>query len=506
MVPLVALYYCPSSGDLGPIEMLLRHSFLYLLGRGLPGVIGFLALAAYTRLLPPELYGRYILVLTGIRLANAVLFQWLRLGLLRYLPAHSEQPVPLLATLLTGYLAMAGLCLALGGVAVLLAPDPAWRGLILVAVPVLWVQAWFDLNLNLAQSQLAPTRYGVLTVAKAVLALAGGIGLILLGLGAAGPLLALAFAMLLPSLVLMSGTWRDVGWPRPAPGLTRELLAYGLPLTATFALTFVVASSDRFLVAWLLGADAAGSYAAGYELGWQSVLILMTIINLAGYPLVVRAMEDAGPAAAQTQLQDNGWLLVTVGLPVLVGAVILAPNIARVVLGAPFRDDGARLLPWVALAAFLGGAMMFYTNLAFQLGRYTLGQLWVSLAAAIANFALNLLWIPRFGLLGAAWATLLAYGLGLVLSWWLGRRVFPLPMLPADALKPVGAALIMSLVLWPCRSWLGPLALAAQVGLGLLVYAAVLGLLDVGFGRSRLVRLLRRPGALAGDSSAARRA
>jgi O-antigen/teichoic acid export membrane protein len=298
--------------------------------------------------------------------------------------------------------------------------------------------------------------------------------------------------MTLPSLVLMTRAWRGVGWPRPAPGLTRELLAYGLPLTATFALNFVVASSDRYLLAWFLGTGAAGAYAAGYELGWTSVLLLMTVVNLAGYPLAMRAVESAGPAGAQIQLQQNGLLLLAVGLPALLGVVILAPNLARVILGAPFRADGARLLPWIGLAAFLGGVRLYYANLAFQLSRRTLGQLWVNLAAALLNIGLNCLWIPRFGLLGAAWATLLAYGLGLVLGWWLGRRVFPLPMLPANALKPIGAALVMAMALWPCRAWIGPLALAVQVGLGLLVYVLALSLLDLTFGRGSLLRLLRR--------------
>ena len=472
--------------------MLLKHSLLYLLGRGLPGVIGFATIAVYTRLLSPELYGHYALVLAGVHFANAVLFQWLRLGLLRFLPACGERPATLLATLRAGYGAMAGLVLALGLLAGLLAPDAPWRRLVLLAAPLVCAQAWFELNLSLAQSKLAPARYGLLALAKAVLALACGTGLILLGLGAAGPLLALVIATLLPSLVVMRRAWLGVGWSRPAPELTRALLAYGLPLTATFTLSFVIGSSDRFLVAWFLGTDAAGAYAAGYELGWTSVLTLMTIVNLAGYPLVMRAMESAGPAAARVQLQQNGLLLLAVGLPALLGAAILAPNLARVVLGVPFRADGARLLPWIALAAFLGGAMLFYSNLAFQLGRQTVGQLWAMLAAALTNLGLNLVWIPRFGLLGAAWATVVAYGIGLALGWWLGRRAFPLPALPADALKPVAAALIMSLALWPCRAWLGPLALAGQIGLGLVIYALALGMLDLSFGRGRLVRLLSR--------------
>jgi O-antigen/teichoic acid export membrane protein len=471
--------------------MLLRHSLLYLLSHGLPAVISLLTISIYTRLLPPNLYGQYALVLASALLANSVLFQWLRVSLLRFLPAYGERSAILLAALRTGYFAMAGLVLLFGLLASLFAVDAGWRDLILIAIPLILARGWFDLDLSIAQSRLSPTRYGLLAFSKAVLALAAGTALILFGLGAAAPLLGLMLGMLVPSVILMTGEWRAVGWHRPAPDLMRELLAYGLPLTATFALNFVVGVSDRFLVAWFLGTDAAGAYAASYEFAWSAVLFLMMVINLAGYPLVMRAIEQEGEAAARSQLQQNAVLLLTVGLPVLLGAVLLGPNLARVVLGPLFREDGALLLPWIAVAAFLGGMMLYYTNLAFQVGHHTTGQLWVMLVAGLANLGLNLLWIPRFGLLGAAWATIAAYALGVAVGWWLGRRVFPLPGLPVDATKPLVAALLMALALWPCRTWNGALALMVQIGIGMLVYAIALALCDLAFGRGRLLRLLR---------------
>lgn len=471
--------------------MLLRHSLLYLLSHGLPAAISMVAIGVYTRLLPPELYGRYALVMASALLANSVLFQWLRVSLLRFLPAHADRPAALLTAVRAGYLAMAGLVVVIG-LASLPVADAAWRLLVLIAIPLIVVRGWFDLNLTIAQSRLSPLRYGALGLSRSVLALGCGTLLVLIGWGAAGPLLALTLAMLVPSLLLMTGEWRAVGWRRPAPGLLRELLAYGLPLTATFALNFVVSSSDRFLVAWLLGTDAAGAYAASYEFTWNAVLFLMTIINLAGYPLVMRAFEREGEAAARDQLRQNAVLLLAGGLPVLAGAIVLAPNLAGVVLGPMFRADGARLLPWIATATFLGGSMLYYSNLAFQLGRNTFGQLLVMLAAAGTNAGLNMLLIPSFGLPGAAWATIAAYALGFGLGCWVGRRAFPLPGLPVDAVKPLLAALLMGAALWPCRSWSGPLELIAQIAIGVLAYGVALGLLDLAFGRGRLLRQLRR--------------
>jgi len=67
-----------------------RHSVIYLLGRGLAGVLSFLTIPIYTRLLSPYDYGRYTLVVAGVNLFNVVLFQWIRIALLRFLPAYME--------------------------------------------------------------------------------------------------------------------------------------------------------------------------------------------------------------------------------------------------------------------------------------------------------------------------------------------------------------------------------------------------------------------------------
>src|SRR5687768_2803258 len=88
-----------------PVSML-RHSAVYLLARGLPGMIAFLAIPIYTRMLAPEQYGRYVLAVAYATLCNALLYNWIRAGLLRYFPAYPDRERDLRATLLTLNLAV----------------------------------------------------------------------------------------------------------------------------------------------------------------------------------------------------------------------------------------------------------------------------------------------------------------------------------------------------------------------------------------------------------------
>lgn len=264
-----------------------------------------------------------------------------------------------------------------------------------------------------------------------------------------------------------------------------QLCTYGLPLTATFALGFVVNSSDRFLLGWLLNTETAGLYSVGYDLAKNSLGIFMMVVNLAAYPLAVRALEQKGTAAAQEQLCQNATMLIAVGLPVTFGFALLSPNIAAAFLGPEFRGYAADLMPWVIFGALLAGIKSYYFDLSFQLGRRTIMQVWVTLAAAVLNVALNFWWIPLFGIMGAAYSTVAAFALSLVMSWSLGRRVFPLLFPTGDFFKIALATAVMISVLAPFRDLYGNWILAGQLFMGSLVFGAMAFFLNVGGIRSR---------------------
>ncbi|ABA88771.1 undecaprenyl-diphospho-oligosaccharide flippase [Syntrophotalea carbinolica DSM 2380] len=466
--------------------MLLRHTAAYAVCRGLPGALNFVAIAAYTRLLSPDNYGRYALVIAGVGLFNVIFFQWLRLSLLRFLPSHQGHPKGFLSAILAGFSLLMLTTGVIGILLVFLWPDPTWRGLIGVAVPLLWAQAWFELNLELVRSKLNPARYGLLSGTRASLALCLGVLFLLWGLGVYGPLLGILIGLFVAGVWVPRQEWREV-LPRNTDGLIKELLRYGLPLTAAFALSFVVGSSDRFLIAWLIDDKATGVYAAGYDITRHPLITLMMFVNLAAYPLAVRAFEQHGVEAARGQLRQNAVLLFSVALPASVGAVMLAPNIGGLFLGEAFRSRAIPLIPWVAVASLMAGIRAYYFDLAFQLGRHTLVQVFVIGFAALLNVILNVLFIPAFGIVGAAYATVLAYASSMILSAIAGRKYFPLPLPVLEMCKISMACLCMALLLWPVRGVTGLAGFFAQIVMSAVVYASMMVILNVAHAREKLM-------------------
>lgn len=464
---------------------LLRHSAIYLLARGLPGIVNFLAIAIYTRLLSPDEYGRYALVVAGVGLANTVLFQWLCLSVLRFLPTY-QTPAQLLSSVKGVYYAIVGATGLIAAGAAVLGVPAEWKRLVLVALPLLWFQAWFDLNLEITRTRLHPVRYGLGAGTRALTMVATGTLLAHWYPVAYAPLTGLIIGAVAGGMLLARKQWWGF-WANLDKKVIQQILRYGLPLTGTFALSFVVSYSDRFLLAHYLGEQAAGLYAAGYDMVSQTLIVAMMVVNMAAYPLAVSALEQQGLEAAQTQLLHNMWLLLTTSTPLAVVMVVFSSEISSLILGGQFHEAAGAIVPWVSIAVLLSGVRAYYFDLAFQLGKHTLGQLWVVGTAAVTNIALNIEWIPRWGLVGAAWATFAAYAAALVTSAILGTKVFPIPI-SWKAITQVAIATLAMLGVWciiPRAS--GTWAILLQAGVMLLVYCCCT-LVLLRFFRQRQIR------------------
>jgi O-antigen/teichoic acid export membrane protein len=347
-----------------------------------------------------------------------------------------------------------------------------WRGLVAIAIPLLWTKGWYELNLELTRSRLNPRQYGWLRLTKVGFALGLGALLVLSGFGAFGPLIGLIVGMFVAGVILSWAEWREAifGVQLLDSKLSKKFYRYGLPLTASFAVSFVLSGSDRFLIAWFIDESAAGIYSAGYDIAQQTIKTLMSVVNLAAYPLAVNAFEQNGEEAAYQQMKENGTLLLAIGLPSTVGLSMLAPEFGGLFLGSEFQETGIQLLPWIAFGALLSGIRGFHYDMAFQLGNRTVNQVWVLAGAAIVNLGLNVWMIPLFGILGAAYATVASYGVALILSIVIGRNVLRVPILPTEWYKVILSTLLMVVALYFSDVEGLMKSLFGSLGIGVIVY------------------------------------
>jgi O-antigen/teichoic acid export membrane protein len=187
--------------------------------------------------------------------------------------------------------------------------------------------------------------------------------------------------------------------------------------------------------------------------------------------------------------------MVLLTLPAAVGLAMIARPLAELMVGEALREPAARVLPWIAAAGWFSGFKAYYLDQAFTLAKRPSLMLIGTAVPAVANVALNLLLIPRYGLDGAMFATLVSMILGAVTAYGVGARVLRLPLPWLTFLRCGLAAWAMALALHYLPAQGGAAELAAKVGMGAVVYGGLVLLLDAAGARRRLMDLVnaRRP-------------
>jgi O-antigen/teichoic acid export membrane protein len=418
---------------------LTKTTFRYFTTEAINALATIAGVAAFTRLVPPAVYGEYAVILAASGVAMAIAGEWLQATALRFAGPQPTRPQAVRALL--DLLLISLTVLTVVGLAGLwfLRADSRAAAFLAGAVFVALNLAFLTLT-SLFQANLESGRFAAFRAAFAVLRILLAITLVWFWQRSAVALVsgqALALAVLLPFVCypILRGLGRAKADPRRQRRLA--MLAFGGPLIGWYAASQLLNLSDRlFLQAWR-GSEEVGLYAVSYALVMGAVATVLQPILSAAYPLMVRSWHHGGATAAQSQfdLVIRLFLLLAPGLWGLLWffgndfLAILAPSsyqTPRALLGC----IGAGILCWY------GG---LYVQKALELELRSGSLLRILWFAAIVNLAANLLLIPRFGYIGAGVATLLGYGSYLLMTLQSARgsmRLAPPPRLLAS----VGAA------------------------------------------------------------------
>ena len=267
------------------------------------------------------------------------------------------------------------------------------------------------------------------------------------------------------------------------PRILAPMLGYSLPMVVIGFAGMINEMLDRAILKLLLPYDLTtnlkmlGIYGACYKLSILMSLFVQAF-RYAGEPFF---FAYAGRADAKRAYALVMQYFVMAGVFIFL-LVTLFLNFFQYFIGAEFRA-GLAVVPILLLANLCLG---IYVNQSiwYKLSDRTGLGAWVSLAGAGLTIALNILWVPDWGYLGSAWATLTCYFFMVCASWLLGRCYYPIdyPLLKIALYISLGLGLYFAndylVTVQDWTPWL-------SATLGLLLYVLIVGVIDVR-------RLLRR--------------
>ncbi|KKC33818.1 oligosaccharide flippase family protein [Devosia psychrophila] len=468
---------------------MLRQASTYLAANIIAAALGLASVVIFTRIMTPAEYGIYIVGFSAAALISSLLFGGIKSSIVPF-TAEGGVDIRLTAAIPFAVLVLLIPLLYFG----IIAFAPSLSTYLLPAIFLAFAIGAFEFCLEIFRARQQTTLYLIATIVRAAAALVFSLVLILVfGWGGVGLLISISLSYVIAGLIFSREIWRAPLKPFDKK-LFQGIIAFGLPMTISGAVFMLQALLDRFTVASLMGEHAAGIYGASADLVRQIILFPGVAIGSAIAPIAVRLLAKSSNQEVDRHLVESTELLLAVLAPATVGLTIVAHKLSFFVFGEDFRQAAAVLIPIISVAWLLRSISYQLIHVSFQMTRKPSLLILQGVGTLLVNGALLAVFVPNFGLIGAAWSVLVSELLGVMIGFALARRAYPLPLDPKPWFKVALATAVMAVptfLIGRQLSGTGFVDLAIPVIIGIALYAAACFALDIAGIRTRAATIYR---------------
>ena len=222
--------------------------------------------------------------------------------------------------------------------------------------------------------------------------------------------------------------------------LWKQMMRYAAPVMIAGIAFTINEVLDKILLMEMLPGDIAesevGKYGACYKLA-MFMTLFGTAFRMGVEPFFFSHAKTDKPQRTYAQITNY---FVVLGSIILLGVIVYVDPIGKLLLNNPVYWEALDIVPIILLGSFCLG---IYHNLSvwYKVTDRTRFGAYISCFGAVITLLINILYIPKIGYMASALATLAAYGSMMLLSWWFGKKYYPVPY----NMRKIGFYLLVSI-------------------------------------------------------------
>lgn len=175
-------------------------------------------------------------------------------------------------------------------------------------------------------------------------------------------------------------------------------------------------SMDKMMITKICGAEENALYSVAYSCG-AVITLLVTSLNTAFSPWLGEKLNEKN--YGEIRRVSNAYVLLFVY--VACGIMLLTPEVL-LIMGGRSYSEAIYVMPPVAFGCVCQFMYTMYVNVE-QFSKKTIGMAFASVAAALSNYILNYIFIPKYGYIAAAYTTLASFVILLFIHMLLVRHI-----------------------------------------------------------------------------------
>ena len=223
--------------------------------------------------------------------------------------------------------------------------------------------------------------------------------------------------------------------------LRKRMMRYALPVMFAGIAFTINEVLDKILVAEMVSDAEAGKYAACYKLALFMTLY-GTAFRLGVEPFFFSHSNSKTPEKTYARITTY---FVILGSFILLTVVVFADLLKLLFVRNEVYWEAMKVVPIILLASFCLG---IYHNLSvwYKVTDKTRYGAYISSVGAVLTLAINFAFIPKLGYMASAIATLVAYATMMGLSYYFGKKYYPIPYNMRKIIFYGGISILFSII------------------------------------------------------------
>jgi len=243
--------------------------------------------------------------------------------------------------------------------------------------------------------------------------------------------------------------------PRFDKKLFYASLAFGFPIIFSALASMLLNVGDRYILKLLVNYKEVGLYDLGYRVANMVNVFLIQPFLLGFLPQAYKVYGKEGDKRYYSKMLTYVVFgLCWVGLAVAMSGKF----VIEILSSKPEFYPAYQIIPIIVFANVFNGAKAVL-NIGMLLKEKTSYVAYATILAALVNIGLNFMLIPYYGMMGAAFATVIALVLFDLTSYYFSNRFYPIPYEISKVLK----MLIVTILLFGISRVLFGLPLVAEI-------------------------------------------
>jgi O-antigen/teichoic acid export membrane protein len=256
----------------------------------------------------------------------------------------------------------------------------------------------------------------------------------------------------------------------------KKTLKFGTPLTWSELGHLSLSYSDRYLIQHYLGASFLGIYTAGYNLTTYVTEVVMYPISYAIDPIYLNLIANKKEEEAKVFLSKSLRYFVLILAPIVFGTIATGSNLIQLLATKKYLS-ASTIIPYVVIGNSIYACQVIL-NAGIIIRRKTHILMMVKFASCILNLGLNVFLIPKYGIIGAAQATLYSYIFYIILITYYSFREFSFQIDWKRIALYVVFSFVMFLIIRNVDLGALLFSLLGKIGIGLSVYTFLILFFD----------------------------